>query len=95
MINHTCFRCKRRFEWDPVFVGFELGKLKKKDPHYDQAICPACRAVNKVSITQMQADLDGVTEEVKTMLAEHEENQAKAKAEQQAKNREKAKAEKK
>jgi thiamine pyrophosphokinase len=53
------------------------------------------RAVNKVSITQMQADLDSVTEEVKTMLAEHEENQAKAKAEQQAKNREKAKAEKK
>ncbi|MCK6627384.1 MAG: hypothetical protein L6R45_19675 [Anaerolineae bacterium] len=95
MINHTCFKCKRRFELDPVFVGFELGKLKKKNPNYYQAICPACRAINKVSISQMQADLDGVAEEVKTMLAEHEENQAKAKAEQQAKNREKAKAVKK
>jgi hypothetical protein len=76
---------------DPVFVGFELGKLKKKNPHYYQAICPACRAVNKVAVNQMQAELDSVAEEAKAMLAEYEENQAKAKAEKQAKIKEKAK----
>jgi hypothetical protein len=77
---------------DPVLVGFELGKLKKQQPTYFQAICPACRAVNKVSISQMQADLDSVAEESKVMLAEYEQKKAEARAEKQARNREKAKA---
>jgi hypothetical protein len=77
---------------DPVLVGFELGKLKKQQPTYFQAICPACRAVNKVSISQMQADLDSVAEESKVMLAEYEQKKAEARAEKQARNKEKAKA---
>ena len=92
MITHTCFKCKRHFELDPVLVGFELGKLKKQQPTYYQAVCPACRAVNKVSISQMQADLDSVAEETKAMLAEYEQKKAEARAEKQAKNKEKAKA---
>ncbi len=93
LINHTCFKCKRRFELDPVFVGFELSKLKKKKPHYYQAICPACRATNKVSIGQMQADLDSVADEIKVMIADYETSEAKARAERQARAREKAKTE--
>jgi hypothetical protein len=42
----------------------------------------------------MQTELDGVQEEVKTMLAEYEQSKAAAKAEKQAKNKERAKAEK-
>jgi hypothetical protein len=80
---------------DPVFVGFELSKLKKKKPNYYQAVCPACRAINKVSISQMQADLDGAAEDIKKMLAEYEQSKAEAKAEKQAKNKEKAKADSK
>ncbi|HXV44985.1 MAG TPA: hypothetical protein VEC96_18110 [Anaerolineae bacterium] len=95
MINNTCFKCKRRFELDPVFVGFELSKLKKQKPNYYQAVCPACRAINKISISQMQADLDSVAEEIKTMVADYEESAAKARAERQAKAKEKAKAGKK
>lgn len=90
MIHNTCFKCKRRFELDPTFVGFELNKLKKKNPSYYQAICPACRAVNKISISAMQEELDSVTEEVQKMIAEEE---AKAEAEKKAKAEEKAKAE--
>ncbi len=95
MINQTCFKCKRRFELDPVFVGFELSKLKKKKPNYYQAVCPACRAINKVSVSQMQAELDGAAEDIKKMLAEYEQSKAEAKAEKQAKNKEKAKADSK
>lgn len=84
MINHTCFKCKRRFELDPVFVGFELSKLKTKKPTHYQAVCPACRAVNKVSVQQMQTDLDAVAPDVEKMVAEYEENKAKAKAEAKA-----------
>lgn len=80
MINHTCFKCKRRFELDPVLVGFELGKLKKKNPTYYQAVCPACRAMNKVSISQMQTDLDSVAEEVQAMLTDYERKKAEARA---------------
>jgi hypothetical protein len=68
-----------------------LGKLKKKNPSHYQAVCPSCRAVNKVSVPQMQDELDRVEDEVQAMLAEHEENKAKAKAEKQAKARERAK----
>ncbi len=28
MIHHTCFKCGRRFELDPVLVGLDLSKLK-------------------------------------------------------------------
>ena len=81
MIHHTCFKCKRRFELDPVFVGFELSKLKKKSPAHYQATCPACRAVNKVSVREMQSELDAAAPEVEKMVAEYQENKAKAKAE--------------
>jgi len=90
LIHHTCFKCKRRFELDPAFVGFELNKLKKKNPHHYQAICPACRAVNKVSVKEMQAELDDAAEEIQKMIADYEEKKAKAKAEKQAKARAKA-----
>ena len=89
MIHHTCFKCKRRFELDPVFVGFELSKLKKKNPAHYQAVCPACRSVNKVSVAEMQDELDQVTDEVQQVVAEYEEQKAQAKAEQQAKAKEK------
>lgn len=92
MIHHSCFKCKRRFELDPAFVGFELSKLKKKNPNHYQAVCPACRAVNKVSVKQMQAELDEVAEETQKMIAEHEEAKAKAKAEKKAKAAKKKKA---
>lgn len=90
MIHHTCFKCKRRFELDPVFVGFELGKLKKKKPTHYQAICPACRATNKVSVKEMQTELDSAAEDIQKMLADYEESKAKAKAEKQAKAKAKA-----
>jgi hypothetical protein len=85
LIHHTCFKCKRRFELEPVFVGFELNKLKKKNPSHYQAVCPACRAVNKISVSAMQEDLDQVAEEIQQMVAEDEEQKIQAKAEQQAK----------
>ena len=75
---------------DPVLVGFELGKLKKKNPTHYQANCPACRTVNKVSVREMQSDLDSVAEEIQAMLTEHAEAKAKARAEKQAKAREKS-----
>ncbi len=84
MIVHACFNCKRRFELDPVFVGFELSKLKKKNPSFYQAICPACRAINKVSIKQMQSELDSAAEQVEVMVTEYEQNKAAAKAEKKA-----------
>ena len=90
MIHHTCFKCKRRFELDPVFVGFELNKLKKKDPSHYQAVCPACRSVNKVSVKQIQTELEAAAEDIEKMVAEHEENKAKDKAERQSKARAKA-----
>ena len=89
MIHHTCFKCRRRFELDPVLVGLELSKLKMKNPSYYQAVCPACRAVNKVSVPEMQAELDSVADEIQQMVAEHEERKAKAKAEKKAKAAEK------
>jgi hypothetical protein len=72
---------------DAVFVGFELSKLKKKNPTFYQAICPACRAINKVSIKQMQTELDSVTEQVEAMVAEYEQNKAAAKAEKKTQNK--------
>ena len=94
MIHHTCFKCKRRFELDPVFVGFELSKLKKKNPTHYQAVCPGCRVINKVSVKEMQDELDQVTDEVQKMIADYEQQKTEAKAEKQAKAKEKASAEK-
>lgn len=85
MIHHACYKCKRRFELDPVYVGFELSKLKKKNPTHYQAVCPACRAVNKVSVKEMQAELDQVTDEIEKMVADYEKQKAEAKAAKQAK----------
>ena len=85
MIHHTCFKCKRRFELDPVYVGFELSKLKKKNPTHYQAVCPACRAVNKVSVNEMQAELDQVADEIEEMVADFQKQKAEAKAAKQAK----------
>jgi len=76
-------------------VGFELSKLKKKNPNHYQAVCPACRAVSKVSVKEMQAELDGAAEEIQKMIADYAENKAKAKAEKQAKARATADADKK
>lgn len=81
----TCFRCKRRFELDPVFAGFELNKLKKKKPSHYQAVCPACRSVNKVSAKELQPELDQVADEIQKMVTQYEAEKAKAKAEKQAK----------
>jgi hypothetical protein len=85
LIHHACFKCKRRFELDPVYVGFELSKLKKKNPSHYQAVCPACRAVNKVSVKEMQAELDQVQEEIQQMVTDYQKSKAEAKAAKQAK----------
>ena len=90
MIHHTCFKCKRRFELDPIHAGFELSKLKNKNPSHYQATCPACRAVNKVSVKEMQAEIDAVSEDIQKMISEFEESKAKARAEKQSKARAKA-----
>jgi hypothetical protein len=66
-------------------VGFELSKLKKKNPNFFQAVCPSCRAVNKVAVKEIQSELDGVAEEIQKMVAEYEESKAKAKAEKREK----------
>jgi uncharacterized small protein (DUF1192 family) len=85
VIHHACYKCKRRFELDPVYVGFELSKLKKKNPTHYQAVCPACRAVNKVSVKEMQAELDQVTDEIEKMVADYEKQKAEARSAKQAK----------
>ena len=85
MIHHACFKCKRRFELDPVFVGLELSKPKKKNPKHYQAVCPACRAVNKVSVKQMRDELDSASEEIQKTIADYEQSKAEAKAAKQAK----------
>lgn len=92
MVIVTCFKCKRRFDLDPVFVGFELHKLKKKSPTHYQAVCPACRAITKMSVKEMQGELDEAADDIQKMVAEYEEEKAKAKAEKKAKAKEKAKA---
>jgi len=71
-------------ELDPVIVGIELSKLKTKNPTYYQAHCPACKSVNKVSVAQMQADLDAVADEIQAGVAELEKAKAAAKATKKA-----------
>ena len=84
MINHTCFKCGRRFELDPVLVGLDLSKLKVKKPKYYKAQCPACQNVTKISVSQMQDDLDAVAEEIEVKVTEMEAARAEAKAAKRA-----------
>jgi len=84
MIHHSCFKCGRRMELDPVIVGLELKKLKIKNPKYYQAHCPACQSVTKVSVVQMKDELDAVADEVETRWAEIEKAKAEAKAAKKA-----------
>ncbi len=84
MIHHSCFKCGRRMELDPVIVGLELKKLKTKKPKFYQAPCPACRSITKVPVSQMQDELDAVADEVEARWAEIEKAKAEAKAAKKA-----------
>lgn len=84
MITHTCFKCGRRFELDPVLVGMELSKLKVKEPKFYKAVCPACQNTNKISVAQMQTDLDAVADEIKLEVEKMEKARAEAKAAKRA-----------
>lgn len=90
MIHHTCFKCGRRIELDPVFVGMELSKLKVKKPKFYKAVCPACQSTNKVSIAQMQSELDAVADEIAAKVEEMEKARAEAKAAKRAEAKAKA-----
>lgn len=76
MIRVTCFRCRRRFELDPVWVGVELErqKSKNKSPRHFQAHCPACRAINKISVDEMRKDLEAASEAIAAALAQQAES---------------------
>jgi peptidoglycan hydrolase CwlO-like protein len=89
MINVTCFKCRRRFDLDPVFVGAELRKLKVKNPRHYQAVCPACHTVNKVSVVEMQDELEAVADEIEALVKEE------AKAAEEARKRAQAAAKEK
>lgn len=90
MINVTCFKCRRRFDLDPVFVGAELRKLKVKKPRHYQAICPACHATNKVSVGEMQDELDAVAKEIEALAQEQARAAEEARQRAQALAQEKA-----
>jgi len=70
LIHVTCFKCRRRFDLDPVFVGRELRKLKARQPKHYQAVCPACHSVNKISVGEMRKDLDAVADEIEATAKE-------------------------
>ena len=89
MINVTCFKCRRRFDLDPIFVGAELHKLKVKNPKHYDAICPACHATNKISVAAMQEELDAAAAEIDALVQEE------AKAVEEARKRAKSAAKKK
>ena len=93
MINVTCFKCRRRFDLDPVFVGAELRKLKVKKPRHYQAICPACQATNKISVTEMQDELDAAADEIDALAQEQAKAAEEARKRAQAAAKEKAKKE--
>jgi HAMP domain-containing protein len=88
MINVTCFKCRRRFDLDPVVIGADLRKLKVKNPRHYDAICPACHATNKVSVAEMQEELDAAADEIEALVQEWaraaEEARQRAQAEAQA-----------
>ncbi len=89
MINVTCFKCRRRFDLDPIFVGAELHKLKVKSPKHYDAVCPACHATNKVSVSAMQDELDAVAADIDALVQEE------AKAAEEARERAKVAAQEK
>jgi transcription elongation factor Elf1 len=89
MLNVTCFKCRRRFDLDPVVVGADLRKLKVKNPRHYDAVCPACHATNKVSVTEMQDELDAVADEIEALVQE------RARAAEEARQRARAAAEEK
>jgi hypothetical protein len=95
MINVTCFKCRRRFDLDPVFVGAELRKLKIKNPRHYQAICPACHSTNKISVGEMQDELDAVADEIEELAQAQAKAAKEARKRAQAAAKEKAKKEKK
>lgn len=90
MANVTCFKCRRRFDLDPVFVGAELSKLKIKNPRHYQAICPACHATNKVSVAEMQDELDAAADEIEALVREQAKAAEEARKRAQAAAKEKA-----
>jgi hypothetical protein len=69
LIHVTCFKCRRRFELDPIWVGVELHKLKTRQPRHYQAYCPGCQALNKISVSEMSKDLVAVSNEIEAALA--------------------------
>jgi hypothetical protein len=69
LIHITCFRCRRRFDLDPVWVGIQLRKLKTKHPKFYQTDCPACQAINKVSVGEMQKELEAVADQIEAGLS--------------------------
>ena len=73
LIHVTCFKCRRRFELDPGFVSMELRKLKTKKPRHYQAVCPACQATNKISVREMQKDLEMVTDQIDASIQKAQE----------------------
>jgi len=93
MIHVTCFKCRRRFDLDPVFVGAELRRLKVKNPRHYQAVCPACHTVNKVSVKEMQEELDAVADEIEALAQEQARaaEEARQRAQAAAKNKKKKK----
>ncbi|PWH16103.1 MAG: hypothetical protein DDG58_10180 [Ardenticatenia bacterium] len=75
LIRVTCFRSRRRFELDPVWVGVELqrNKAQRKAIRHFQAHCPACRAINKISVEEMRKDLEAASEAIAAALAQQAE----------------------
>ena len=90
MANVTCYKCRRRFDLDPVFVGAELRKLKVNNPRHYQAICPACHATNKISVAEMQEELDAVADEIDALAKEQAKAAKEARKRAQAAAKEKA-----
>jgi len=68
MIHVTCFKCRRRFDLDAVWVGIELRKLKARQPRYYQAVCPSCHVANKISVKEIHKDLEAVSAQIEAAL---------------------------
>jgi len=90
MINVTCFKCRRRFDLDPVFVGAELRKLKMEHPRHYQAICPHATPPTRWSVAEMQDELDAVADEIGSAGPEQAKAAAEARERAQAAAKEKA-----
>jgi hypothetical protein len=50
MITVTCYSCKRRFSVEEQEIADGLARLGKANPRFYSTRCPACQAVNKVSL---------------------------------------------